>query len=259
MEGWIFVKFFLLKVLTGTILISFLVFCHTGANAAQITKTLDDDTRITPPGVIAASIAPEFKKGTVVTLNEYGEVIEGTLASKAYLACVAGASQFYIKYITPVALNTNVVPWPRILEFREGTKVTFNTKGEVVKGTISNTANHSVAIPLSQNSFIILKPFTEVSFYENGMLVTCTILLDTYLRPVGWQQNLTAGYTNKEAYPGFVEFKKETQIELNEKGEVVKGTLNKDTKLLSTDGLKVYEASTMVEFDDKGIVVKASK
>jgi hypothetical protein len=36
--------------------------------------------------------------------------------------------------------------------------------------------------------------------------------------------------------------------------------LNKDTNLLSPAGsIKVYEAGTTVEFDDKGIVIKASK
>jgi hypothetical protein len=49
-------------------------------------------------------------------------------------------------------------------------------------------------------------------------------------------------------------------IELNEKGEVVKGTLKNDTKLLSAPSgtmTKVYGAGTVVEFNEKGIVVKA--
>ena len=77
----------------------------------------------------------------------------------------------------------------------------------------------------------------EVSFHKNGMLATCTLGSDSYLRPVGWQQILTENYTNSTACAGFVEFKVGKTIVLNEKGEVVKGTLNKDTKLLSEDGI----------------------
>jgi hypothetical protein len=99
------------------------------------------------------------------------------------------------------------------------------------------------------------------------MLATCTLAVNTYLRPVGWQQILTENYTNSMACSGLVEFSAKKQIMLNEKGEVVKGTLNKDTTLLTTASMlrpdssdkKVYEAGTTVEFDDKGLVVKASK
>jgi hypothetical protein len=77
---------------------------------------------------------------------------------------------------------------------------------------------------------------------------------------VGWSQILTKNYTNSTACSGLVEFKGKKPIELNEKGEVVKGTLKNDTKLLlAPDGssTKVYEAGTTVEFDNKGVVVKA--
>lgn len=196
---------FLSRLLTGVLLTAFLLGgFEGGANAATVTKTLDEDTQITPPGMVAVLGAPMFKKGTVVTLNEHGEVLEGTLAEKAYLACVAGASQFYFQGIYSSQFKPQVIRWPRALVFSEGTKVTFNSKGEIVRGTIW-TEDDYVSIPLSQNSLIALKPLTEVSFHENGMIATCTPYASTstayvYLRPVGWQQNLTAGYTSKIAF-----------------------------------------------------------
>ena len=58
-------KTFLLKVLTRVIFVAFLYFCHNAsADSALITRTLDEDTRITPPGVIVATLddIPMFKK-----------------------------------------------------------------------------------------------------------------------------------------------------------------------------------------------------
>lgn len=48
-------------------------------------------------------------------------------------------------------------------------------------------------------------------------------------------------------------------LELNDKGEVIKGTLNNNTKLPSPDGIRLYTAGTTVEFDGNGVVVKATK
>jgi hypothetical protein len=60
-----------------------------------------------------------------------------------------------------------------------------------------------------------------------------------------------------------VEFKGGKPVELNDKGEVVKGTLNNDTKLPADNilvpgisGKKLFKAGTAVEFDDKGTVAK---
>ena len=75
------------------------------------------------------------------------------------------------------------------------------------------------------------------------------------MRPAGWLQNKTLS----DNISGFVLFKEGKTIELNDKGEVTKGTLNQETKLLSSDGtIKVYEADTTVEFNNTGMVVNAS-
>ncbi|HWR45659.1 hypothetical protein [Sporomusa sp.] len=262
-------KYSLLKVLTGVILMAFLLFSHMASvDAARYTKTLNENTRITPPGVIVAtwSNIPKFKKGTVVTLNEYGEVFEGILAEDVKLPYETGTSQDSIRTAyTPLPFYvysyTNEEPKYRVLPFKGGTKVTFNDKGEVIKGIISSSKE---SIDLNQANHILVSD-GEVSFHKNGMLATCILASDSYLRPVGWQQILTENYTDSSACSGLVEFKAGKAIVLNEKGEIVKGTLNKDTKLLSpvsflsSDGIKVYAAGTTVEFDDKGIVVKASK
>lgn len=257
-------KFSSLKILTGIILLAFLLFCHNeSANAARITRTLDDNIRIMPHGVIVTTWEniPKFKKGTVVTLNEYGEVLEGILAADVSLPYETGASQDSTKpaSYTPmpfyVFTNTYSTPTNRVLSFKSGTKITFNDKGEVSKGTLSGSKQ---SIVLNQATSIQVLD-GEVSFHKNGMLAACTLASDSYLRPVGWSQILTENDTNNSACSGFVEFKAKKPIMLNEKGEVVKGTLNKDTKLLSPVGIKVYEAETTVEFDDQGIVGNALK
>lgn len=265
-------KRILLKVLTGVIFMAFLLFCQTASvDAARYTKTLNENIRISPPGVIVStwSNIPKFKKGTVVILNEYGEVLEGILAETISLPYETGTSQDSIRSASytpvPFYVYTNTVKEPtyRDLPFKGGTKVTFNDKGEVIKGIISGS---NKSIDLNQANHILVSD-GEISFHKNGMLATCTLSSDSYLRPVGWLQILTENYTDSSACSGLVEFKAGKAIGLNEKGEVVNGTLNKDTKLLTapsvlrpnSSGIKVYEAGTTVEFDESGIVIKASK
>lgn len=243
-------KNFLLRVLTGITLMAFLFsVCVPGANAALITKKLDEDTKLVPPGVMSVGSIPVFKKGTTVTLNENGEVIEGTLASDPWLNCVSFQfdedGKHYFRQYGYV--------------FRPGTKVTFNNKGEVVKGTFSHNDNRvGIEVPISGRSKIKLRPLTEVTFHTNGVLARGTIdeYSGIYLRPIGWQQIRNS----TDNTGGFVKFDCGTIIELNDKGEVTKGTLKNDTKLISADGNpKVYEAGTAIEFNDIGAVVKVSK
>jgi hypothetical protein len=267
-DGGVYMKKNLLKGLTGVILSAFLLFSHIASvEAARYTRTLTENTRITPTGVIVAtwSNIPKFKKGTVVTLNEYGEVFEGTLAEDVSLPYETGTSQDAVRTAyTPIPFYvysyTTKEPTNRVLPFKGGTKVTFNDKGEVINGTIKSS---NESITLNQTNQILVSN-GEISFHKNGMVAMCNLASDSYLRPVGWLQILTENYTDSSACSGLVEFKAGKAIILNEKGEVLKGTLNKDTKLLSlgsilsSGGIKVYEAGTTVEFDDKGIVVKAS-
>ncbi len=238
-------KHLLLKVLTGTILMTFVFsVCISGVNAAPITKTLGADTKLIPSGLLATDNPPTFKKGTMVTLTENGEVIEGILAYDILLSVV------------PLVFEENGRNYFRPYKawFNKDTKITFNSRGEVIKGTTIYTIEPwYLFAPLNSSSSIRLKQSTEVSFHPNGMMAYGTPASDTYLKPVGWRQITDNGMA------GSVEFKGGRQIELNDKGEVTKGTLNKDTKLLSPLGFqKLYEAGTRVEFDDKGAVVKSS-
>lgn len=271
----------ILKVLPG-ILLLFLLF-YPEAYAAPITKTLNENTRITPPGVVVATRAeiPVFKKGTAVTLNDFGEVIEGILAEDASLSYESGNYQNSIRsaifvpspqppiiipspapasppIFIPYMTNTTATPLVRVLSFKGGTKVVFNDRGEVIRGTISSNQN----VYLNPANHIVVSG-AEISFHQNGMVATCTIAKNSYLRPVGWSEILTDNFSERIACSGFVEFKAGKPIELNEKGEVVKGTLNNDTKLISAsfDGSvkKLYKAETTVEFNEKGIVTKAQE
>lgn len=261
-------KNFLLKLLAGVILGAFLSVCpYASVDAALITKTLNEDTKITPPGIIVATLAeiPMFKKGTDVTLNEYGEVIKGILAEKISLPYETGTPDSVrktsytpsIPIFIPIEASNTQLQY-RVLPFKGGTEVIFNNKGEVIKGTISGSNERIELNPVNH----ILVSSGEISFHKNGMVATCTLAKDSCLRPVGWPEILTENYTAGNACPGLVEFKGKKPIELNEKGEVVKGTLSKDTRLLPApydSRKKIYEAGTTVEFDDKGVIVKASK
>lgn len=246
----------LLKTLLGTILVAIMLCYHTiNVEAAPITKTLDDDMRIALPGTIASQWGhgmPEFKKGTVVTLNDNGEVLEGTLISSERLPCVTGGA-FYYRW--SFANDSQIRP-SRLLYFKAGTKVTFNEKGEVIRGMV---VGDFIEVPVSQTNYIGILDGTEISFHENGMIATCTSSNDIYLRTVGWRQILNENNTSKIICPSLVQFKKGTPLELNDKCEVIKGTLNKGTKLLSPNGIRLYEAGTTVEFDDKGIVINFTK
>ena len=269
-----------------TAIIAVLLLLYPGACAAQISKTLAESTRITPPGVIVASWGdiPMFKKGTVVILNDFGEALEGVLAEDISLPYETGDCRetarptYYIPSPQPpIIINprpapapppifipnvvTDMAPQIRVLSFKGGTKVVFNDRGEVVRGT------------LSTKQFINLNPTNsitvsgaEISFHKNGMVATCTLNNDTYLRPVGWMQILTDNFTDRITCSGFVEFKGGKPVELNDKGEVIKGTLENDTKLASDNilvpgisGKKLFKAGTAVEFDAKGTVIKAQE
>lgn len=234
------------KLLTGTVLIVLFLFHVEIIYAASITKNLDEDTKLIPPGYKAIRFLPEFRKGTTVTLNEGGEVLEGTLATDPYLHCVP------LQY--EVDGRVHFIEYGYV--FRDGTKIMFNDKGQVVKGTFSHNTGLFIKVPLNGNSELQLRPLTEISFHPNGIMAKGTLdaYAATYLRPVGWQKII--GFSDKA---GYVLFKEWTEIELNDKGEVIKGTLSTDTKLISSSGPKVFEAGTTIEFDNNGVVIKALK
>jgi hypothetical protein len=258
---------FLLKVSVGVIFSAIIIFCNPlGADAAVYTKTLTENTKITPPGVIVTwwNEIPRFKKGSVVILNQSGEVLEGILAENASLPYETGKTQSSFTRTSnpppplPIFINTTTEAKPmyRVLTFKGGTKVTFNERGEVIRGTLA--AGDSISLNTSNHIFV---SEGEISFHPNGMPATFCLSHNTYMRPVGWQRTLIENYNA----PGFIEFKDKKNIELNDRGEVIKGTLNKDSKLLTEDELlsegviKMYEAGTTVEFNTNGFVVKAVK
>ena len=269
-------RYCLLKFLSGVTLIAILFLCgNPGAAAAPMTKKLDNDTKITPPGFIVAtwSEIPKFKKGTVVTLNMYGEVLEGVLAEDVNLPYETGMTQNSIKptamtYTVPMFVYVPAMdqrPTNRVLPFKAGTKVVFNDRGEAIKGTLVGSDHNIVLNPTNH----IAVSRGEISFHNNGMLALCTLANNSYLRPVGGSQVLTENFADDMACLRFVEFKAGESILLNAKGEVIKGTLNKATKLRSlltfligdveVGEAKVFEAGTEVEFDEKGIATKVSK
>jgi hypothetical protein len=257
---------------TTVVLAVLLSFCLAAAgNASPVTKTLDENTRMMPPGFIVTTWAeiPVFKKGTVVTLNELGEVLEGILANDVSLPYESGQAQDSLKQTSTTYAPMPMIIMPtyispqikRVLQFKEDTKVTFNEKGEVIKGTLYSGSSQNIMLYPATYIAVGTGP---VSFYKNGMPVTCTLGSNSYFRPVGWINFPNANNSPTSACAGFIEFKSGKPLALNEYGEVTKGTLNKDTRLPTAGGLsldvaalKFYEAGTTVEFNEKGIVIKA--
>lgn len=202
----------------------------------------------------------------------YGEVLEGILSDDINLPYESGALE---KLINPtsnyvptlpmiVPINKEVVLDKRTLRFKGGAKVIFNDRGEVISGTLVGPPQTIMLNPANY----ISAGRGEISFHKNGVPAVCILSSNTHLRPIGWSQILNDNITDTMYCPGFVEFKAGKLVRLTETGEVIQGTLSKDTKLLvlvrhltleNQLDTKLIEAETEVEFDARGIANKVAK
>jgi hypothetical protein len=204
-------------------------------SSKRIVKALEKDTKLALPGRNVTYLL-SFNRGPV-TLNEYGEVLEGTLTHTSYI------------------LSNG-----KVIEIAGGKPVQFSEKGDLLKGTlVVNTdmpfrfADESVYVGLQWN--------TQFVYHNNGTLASATIAGQSYTlaKPSSWKQLVNLNNNDKEHCAGYIALEGGTVAEFNQQGFLTKCTLKNDTNLISADGtVKLYNANTQVEFDDQGLVIKAS-
>ncbi len=230
------------------------------------TKTLPRDTKLHPQGWAVGDLL-EFKKGTILTTNDLGEVISGTLKDDTflqpcgwervindyhYISAYANIDPFFSRFHRSLVERTYNIAIPGYghLRYKGGAPVTFSEQGEVISGTIAELA--TVRLVAGKYGFLTFKENTVLSFYDSGVIRSGVLDEDTNLRPVGWKANLFASDS-----AGFVKFKAKQAIEFNENGEVTTGTLKEMANWRSTEGEAVeFPANTVVHFNDQGAVME---
>ncbi|SCM78715.1 conserved exported hypothetical protein [uncultured Sporomusa sp.] len=228
------------------------------------TRTLPKDTKLHPQGWTVGDKV-EFKKGTVLTTNDLGEVTSGTLKDDIflqprgwervindyyYVSAYAVGSFFPRFHRSFIERSYNMaIPGYGHLRYKGGTPVTFSEQGEVLRGTLAEQA--TVRLVAGKYGFLTLRENTVLAFYDSGAIRSGVLAEDTHLRPVGWRTNLAA---NDSA--GFVKFSAKQAIEFDENGEVTVGTLKEKVTWRSTAGEVVeFPANTVVRFNDEGALV----
>jgi hypothetical protein len=230
------------------------------------TKILPKDTKLHAQGWTVGDMLT-FKKGTIVTTNDLGEVVSGTLKDDTllqprgwervindyyYVSAYTDMGPFFPRFHRAfVERNYNIaIPGYGHLLYKGGTPVTFSEQGEAISGTIAEQA--TVRLVEGKYGFLTLKENTVLSFYDSGAVQSGVLDEDTNLRPAGWKTNHSASDT-----AGFVKFSAKKAIEFNEQGEVVAGTLKETVKWRSTQGeLVELPVNAAVRFDDQGAVVE---
>ncbi|MDD4085505.1 MAG: hypothetical protein GX084_05095 [Acholeplasmataceae bacterium] len=215
------------------VIMSLCAFCGS-VFAAPTSKTLTKNEELYPQGWSVGEQV-KFKKGTTVSLNEKGAVVNGVLASDTYLrpqgwqrvindysleAAYAASSFFSPHWIHGGTIYNMAVPSYGHIRYQDGTAVTFSEQGTVISGTIAEEA--TVGIGEGQYGFVVFKKDSELHFYDSGAVKTGTLSEDTKLHPVGWQNNAI-----DRSNAGFAEFKAKSVINLTVTGEVMSGTLKK--------------------------------
>lgn len=242
------------KLLALAMLLSFTV-C--GSAWADSSRTLEKNEELHPQGWSVGDTI-KFKKKTAVRLNDFGEVISGTLADDTYLRPQGWQRIINDHYFVSAYTGGGWFPrhhryWPGgvynialssygHLRYKDNTAVTFSKQGTVLSGTIASKA--TVALGDGQYGFVTFDDDTILEFYDSNYTVKMgTLAEDTQLRPVGWQQNMA---DNSNA--GFVEFKKGTRVYFDEHGLVTAGTLKKAAPWKSGGTVITLEEKTAYKF-----------
>ena len=226
-------------------------------------RTLSKDTKLHPQGWSVGDFI-KFRKNTVVSLNELGEVASGTLDKDTLLpprgwervindyystTVHADISPYFhrFSYRPFIGRDYNVViPGYGHLLYKGGTVVTFSEQGDVIAGTIADTA--TIRLVAGKYGFVTFKSDTVLTFFADGAVHTGVLDEDTHLRPVGWKKRVTGDDT-----AGYIKFSKDKTITFNEAGEVVAGTIKEASALLTDNGIsQEFPAGSLVEFDELG-------
>ncbi len=226
---------------------------------ADSSRMLDKNEELHPQGWSVGDTI-KFKKKTAVRLNNYGEVISGTLADDTYLrphgwqriindhyfvsAYTGGWFPRHHRYWPGGVYNVALSSYGH-LRYKDNTAVTFSEMGTVLSGTLAGKA--TISIGEGQYGFVTFKEGSILEFYDSGAVKMGTLAEDTQLRPVFWLKNMK---DNSNA--GFVEFKENTRVNFDENGCIVSGTIKKAVPW-KTDGLVInLEEKTEYKFTRQG-------
>lgn len=234
------------------------------------TRTLSKDTKLHPQGWSVGDFI-KFKKNTVVSMNEMGEVVSGTLDKDTLLpprgwdrvindyyatTVHADISPYFHRFYYRPFIGRDykvVIPGYGHLLYKGGTVVTFSEQGDIISGTIADKA--TIRLIAGKYGFVTFKSDTVLTFFASGAVQSGVLDEDTHLRPVGWKKRVTGDDT-----AGYIKFSKDKTITFNEAGEVVAGTIKEAVTLPSARGTdQEFPAGSLVEFDDLGASASRDK
>ena len=248
-------------VLTG-VAAGMLCVLLTVSSASAETRLLPKDAKLHPQGWSVGELV-EFKGSTTVMLNQWGEVVTGTL-DKDTLLTPRGWNRILQEYYY-VTASSDVRPWffrynlPPVdrqftiaipdyghLLYKGGTEVTFDDQGNVLSGTLKEKA--TIRLIEGRYGFITIKAGTVLEFSSSGAVVSAVLEEDTLLRPTGWQL-----HADKSDAAGFIQFSKGKKLTFNESGEVLSGTLKEQAALpTEAGGSMLFIGGSVVYFYSAG-------
>jgi hypothetical protein len=230
------------------------------SSAMAETRVLPKDTKLHPQGWSVGDFI-EFRKNTVVTLNDLGEVVSGTLDKDTFLLPLGWKKVINDYYYTTVRTDMGpflhryyhpfidreysvVIPGYGHLQYEAGTAITFNEQGEVIAGTLANRA--TLRLVNGKYGFVTFKGGTALAFHPSGTVSSGVLDADTYLRPVGWQSQVI-----QDDSAGFIKFSKGKAVTFNGAGEVMSGTIKEKISLRAKDGTQqTFAAGSAVDFTE---------
>ena len=244
------------KRVVGILAVGIVFFSLTNSASAE-ERTLNQDTKLYPQGWSVGEQI-KFKKDTRIETNEFGEVEVGVLAGDTYLrprgwgkvindyyyaSAYADISPFFFRYPYAERRYNIAVPTYGHLRYKGGTEVAFSAEGDVLSGTIDESA--AILLMDGKYGFVNFRKGSILTFYDAGMIKAGTLADDTNLRPVGWNNNL-----KEKDKAGFLKFKAKEIVEFNDKGLLVKGTLKEKTVWQQPSGMN-YElpADKIISFN----------
>lgn len=195
--------------------------------------TLKEDTEMHPQGWIAGSL--NFKGGTTVIINDFGEVISGIMsvnyqeqlepAGKAVITNISVVGGDIQRHHGKIGYRDSIAP------------VVFNSRGQVINGALG--ADTLVWLCDKHLPGLLAKGGTILTFTDDGAVRSMTLARDTYLRPLEWKVlNLPNA--------GFLKFKAQTVVVFTDRGEVKSGTLAESAKI---DG-RTYSPESKITFSE---------
>lgn len=234
----------------------------TNAQAQDI--VLSKDTALIPQGWSVSRGELKFKKNSTVSLNDSNQVVSGVLDKSSYLRpagwqylindhyFATTANLFGPPFLRPVPYHSSILlPTYRHIEYKGGTRVTFDASGCVLSGTLNEAATFQ--LQPDSYGFVTFKEDTVLTFYPDGRVCSGTLKNDYLLRPAGWQKN------NNGFSAGFLPFKSGTAIRFTADGLVSEGILKDPAFWTQPDESTLQlPKNTVIQFNNGTAAVMAA-